>query len=256
MQLDVSLSLREQDRILHILLVQDNLADQDTVGLLKETGYRVEVVGNCRDALAALEDRNFDIVLMDVEPLETDGIAATAAIRDREKVTLTHLPIIAVTSHVMEEERERYLQAGMDASVSKAELFQTIESLTKSTLDDSCQKVRLGQQMLQREGTFRAVADQPRLTPTVENNALTESQKMLADIQAAIRAGDVKTIRHTADALKGSITSVLAKEAFEAANTLEKTLHEDDLARAQDACRRLQGALTSLNPTYAGKTEE
>src|SRR5580700_7494091 len=122
MQPDVSSSLPEQHRILHILLVQDNLADQEIVmGLLKESGYRVEMVGNCRDALAALEDRNFDIVLMDVEALEMDGIAATEAIRDREKATLTHLPIIAVTSHVMEEERERYLQAGMDASVSKAE---------------------------------------------------------------------------------------------------------------------------------------
>jgi HPt (histidine-containing phosphotransfer) domain-containing protein len=83
-------------------------------------------------------------------------------------------------------------------------------------------------------------------TPALPN-ALTESLRLLAEIQAAISAGDVKAIRQTGDTLKGSITSVLAKEAFNAASTLERTLHEDDLASAQDACRRLREAINSLN---------
>jgi hypothetical protein len=80
------------------------------------------------------------------------------------------------------------------------------------------------------------------------SNALTESLRLLGEIQAAISARDVKAIGQTGDTLKGSITSVLAKEAFNAASTIEKTLHEDDLASAQDACRRLREAINSLNP--------
>jgi two-component system, sensor histidine kinase and response regulator len=261
MQVDSSSALREDNRILHILLLQDNLVDPKAIiGMLKKTGYFVEAVENQRDALAALEHGNFDIVLIDIEQPEMDAIEATAAIREREKVTGAHLPIIGVVNHALREERGRSGQPGMDASISKPiqleELLQMIERLMKSTPEDSCQSVRLGQQTLKQEGAFGTVAHQPRLTPTVEDAALTESLKLLAEIQAAIGAGDVTAIRHTADSLKGPITSVLAKEAFEAAYTLEQTLHEDDLARAQDACRRLRAAVTSLNPIDAGKTDD
>jgi hypothetical protein len=85
-------------------------------------------------------------------------------------------------------------------------------------------------------------------SPSVEDDALTRSLKLLDAIQTAIRAGDVDTIRHRAEALKGSITSVLAREALTAASTLEKAENEDDLDRALDACRRLRAAITSLNP--------
>ena len=91
------------------------------------------------------------------------------------------------------------------------------------------------------------MSQQASFTRAVENNALTQCRNLIVEIQTAIKAGDVKTIRNKADALKGYITSVLAKEAFEAAATLEKTLNEDDLARAQDACQRLRAAIDSLN---------
>jgi two-component system, sensor histidine kinase and response regulator len=242
MRAEAASSLREQDGFRHILLVEHNLVDPKAItGLLRNAGYCVEAVGNGRDALAALEDRRFDIVLMDIQAPEMDGIRTIAAIRGgREKVTGAHLPIVGVTSHALEQEREGRLPAGTDACVSEpiqlAELLQTIERLTKPDLEDSRQSVRPAQQ-----------------TPTVDAYALTESRRLLAEIQAAIRAGDVKTIRQTADALKACITAALAKEAFEAASMLEKTLHEDDLARAQDACRRLRDTINSLNPTHAGK---
>jgi hypothetical protein len=95
----------------------------------------------------------------------------------------------------------------------------------------------------------------PSKTATIEASTLVQSRELLAEIQAAIRAGDIEAIRHSAAALKGCITSALAKGAFEAATTLEKTLHEDDLSRAQDACRRLRDTINSLNPTHRGKTE-
>lgn len=79
----------------------------------------------------------------------------------------------------------------------------------------------------------------------------SQALKLLAEVQAAIEAGDLDALRHTSDALKGLITSLLANRAFETASILEKTLSEDDLARAQDACRRLREALTALQPAGA-----
>jgi CheY-like chemotaxis protein len=76
--------------------------------------------------------QQFDLVLMDVEMPEMDGLQATAAIRDREKSTRQHLPIIAMTAHAMKGDKERCLGVGMDAYIAKPihapELFETIES--------------------------------------------------------------------------------------------------------------------------------
>jgi HPt (histidine-containing phosphotransfer) domain-containing protein len=82
----------------------------------------------------------------------------------------------------------------------------------------------------------------------------SEAFKLLAEVQAALKAGDLNTLRRSAEALKGSITSLLANRAFEAASTLERTLCEDDLARAQDACRRLREALSRLNESAAERS--
>jgi CheY-like chemotaxis protein len=238
MQSEAASSSRERSEVLRILSITHNLADQRAVaGLLEQSGHRVEAVGNGHSALAALEDRRFDIVLLDTEIREAEIAETVAAIRDRETVTGAHLPIIAVTSHAPEPAREEHLGAGMDAWVSKpiqvTELLQTIESLTKPAMEDSGQPAR----------------HRPQIIPTVETYALTQSMRLLGEIQAAIVARDLRTIRDTSDVLKGSITSVLAKEAFEIASILEKTLHEDDLVRAQEACRRLRVAITNLNPS-------
>ena len=86
------------------------------------------------------------------------------------------------------------------------------------------------------------------LTSTIDTSAVTRCLALLSEIQAAIRAGDVKNVRHGADALKGAITSILAKETFGTVSMLENTLQEADLARAEDACHRLKDALSSLIP--------
>jgi two-component system sensor histidine kinase/response regulator len=110
----------QPQRGLRILLAEDNVVNQKvTVRLLEKRGHTVVVANNGIEALAALTEHTFDIVLMDVQMPEMDGFAATQAIRDAEKATGAHLPIIALTAHAMKGDEGRCLTAGMDAYVSK-----------------------------------------------------------------------------------------------------------------------------------------
>ena len=124
-------------RSLRLLLAEDNAVNQRlAIWLLQKRGHVVVVVGNGREALAAVEKDHFDAVLMDVQMPEMDGFEATAAIRAMEQANGTHVPIIAMTAHAMKGDRERCLEAGMDDYVSKPlqpmELFQVIERLTSA----------------------------------------------------------------------------------------------------------------------------
>jgi PAS domain S-box-containing protein len=127
-------SLRESRGHLKILLAEDNRVNQLlAVRLLEKRGHKVVLVETGKAALEALQTEAFDVILMDIQMPEMDGLQATARVREREKVTGTHIPIVAMTAHAMTGDKERCLQAGMDAYISKPlsvkELFATIEEL-------------------------------------------------------------------------------------------------------------------------------
>lgn len=101
-----------------ILLVEDNLINQKVVvGLLRKRGYTVEIANHGQQALDMLSEKSFALVLMDVQMPVMDGLEATHRIRADER--FAKLPIIAMTAHAMNGDRERCLEAGMDEYVSK-----------------------------------------------------------------------------------------------------------------------------------------
>jgi signal transduction histidine kinase/DNA-binding response OmpR family regulator len=125
-------SLREERRRLNILVAEDNLVNQKlAVRLLEKRGHSVSIAANGKLALQTLEEAPFDLVLMDLQMPEMDGLEATTSIRNRERATGKHIPIIAMTANAMVGDRELCLSAGMDGYVSKPlqvkELFATIE---------------------------------------------------------------------------------------------------------------------------------
>jgi two-component system sensor kinase len=121
---------------LRILLADDAPVNQEVAkGLLELAGHHVEVADNGREALFKLEQHDFDVVLMDLEMPELDGLSATAILRDQELGTGNHVPIIAMTAHVTTEVREQCAAAGMDGYLAKpiqpAELFQILEEVRR-----------------------------------------------------------------------------------------------------------------------------
>jgi two-component system, sensor histidine kinase and response regulator len=113
-------SLRETQKILRVLVVDDNPVNLHlAVRLVEKQGHSVVAVASGRRALDALEEDHFDAVLMDVQMPEMDGLQATQAIRRKERETGAHLPIIAITAHAMQGDRQRCLAAGMDGYVTK-----------------------------------------------------------------------------------------------------------------------------------------
>jgi two-component system, sensor histidine kinase and response regulator len=116
---------------LHILIAEDNYVNQLFLSsLLRKRGHSITAVNNGCEAVTALASQEFDLVLMDIQMPEMDGLEATAHIRTQERTTGAHIPIIAVTAHTLDNDRERCLAAGMDGYVAKpiqaAELWQVI----------------------------------------------------------------------------------------------------------------------------------
>ncbi len=123
----------EKSRGFHILVAEDNPINQKlAVRLLEKKGYRATVAENGLVALACLEKHRFDMILMDVQMPEMGGLEATRRIRERERISGGHIPIVAMTANAMVGDRERCLESGMDDYVSKPvlpeEMFRVMES--------------------------------------------------------------------------------------------------------------------------------
>jgi CheY-like chemotaxis protein len=148
--LEPRVALQEPKRSLSFLVAEDNTVNQRLIArLLEKRGHRVVLAQNGREALAALEKQLFDIVLMDVQMPEMDGLEATQLIREKEKTSGAHLTIIALTAHAMKGDEERCLACGMDGYVTKPikveELFSVMENATPGITRASDTKVRLPQ---------------------------------------------------------------------------------------------------------------
>lgn len=134
---------REPKESLRVLLAEDNLVNQRlAVRLLEKRGHRVLVAANGLEALNALAKEQFDLVLMDVQMPEMDGLEATAAIRQREKGTGMHQPVVALTAHAMKGDQEKCLAGGMDGYLTKPIRPQELDQLLATYVAGKKEKQR------------------------------------------------------------------------------------------------------------------
>ena len=246
-----------RQRPLQILLAEDSLPNQKlAVGLLAKHNHVVTVVWNGKDAVDALAEHEFDLVLMDVQMPEMDGLEATCLIREREQRTGAHLPIIAMTAHAMKGDREECLAAGMDDYVAKPvrakQLYDAIEravdpggdsGLPHQPADEAAGETETD---LDWDAALAATAGDRELLQDVARAFLEEYPVVLRQLQAAIADRDAATAQRAAHTIKGAMRTFGAGSVFELARDLEEMGHRGDLESAEQSFDSLKKKLESV----------
>ena len=243
---------------LRILLAEDNAVNQHlAVRLLGKHGYAVTVAGNGREALRLWREQPFDLILMDVQMPDMGGFEATAAIRDQERSTGRHTPIIALTAHAIKGDRERCLAAGMDGYVSKpiqaSELFQVIEEMRQGIkkLESSPSAGPSGKpdvELFDPKVALDATAGDADLLAEVIEVFLAEHPPWMTDIRRAVEAEDADALRLSAHTLKGAVGTFGSQAGYEAALRLETMGRNGDLTDAGTALVHLETVIAKLRP--------
>ncbi|HYR89233.1 MAG TPA: response regulator [Terriglobia bacterium] len=236
-------------RPLRILLAEDNLVNQRlAVRILEKQGHAVYIAENGKLALEALARESFDAVLMDVQMPAMGGFEATSIIREEEKTTGRHVPIIAMTAHAMKGDREKCIEAGMDSYVSKPISGKELAAVLHSTVlqpgserpvDDEPAVLTVNWQ-----GVLERVGDDVELAKEIAETFIVESPKLISQIRMAIKAGDCVALQRTAHAYKGSASIFSADAAVTLAAQLEILGSKGDVSEGEP--------LVTLLETHAG----
>ena len=221
---------------LTLLVVEDDEVHRELLAAtLALPGHTVLTACNGHQALQELARSRVDMVLMDFQMPLVDGFKATATIRNWEKTSGGHLPIIGMTASALVEDEERCRAAGMDRFVSKP-----INKYTLFTAIDELRGVEPGTTALPPELAGRpaflsGLGDDVELARKLVSIFLEQSPKLVTQIRAAIDADDAQALRRAAHALKGTISNFPLGPARGAAATMEGFGFDGDLAGARDA---------------------
>jgi len=253
-------------RSLNILLAEDNLINQKlAIRLLEKAGHNVVLAANGRKVLEALEKvrpLGFDIVLMDIQMPEMDGLEATAAIRTAEKSSGKHLPIVAMTANAMRGDRERYLSGGMDGYISKpvnsrllfAEMERCLAGInpgTAITEDPSPHAEQLDRALLLE----RVEGDQELLAEMIQL-FLADAPHLLDAMRNALLQGDMILLERSAHSMKGAAGNMSAMVTVNAAMQLEQSVKKGDPELSRAYLAALEGAVERLIPVLADLCQE
>jgi len=215
-------------------VAEDNPVNQRVAaGLLERLGCTVDLVGNGREAIAMVRNAPYDLVLMDVQMPEMDGLAATRAIRTREAAgLLERLPIVAMTAHALTGDREECLAAGMDAYLPKPVSLSSLTDQLRALLPDRMtSRGTSGATMAAKSEPSPEPALAPTPTPVgaapepsifdpeqlvmvagdevddareLVDLFLSSGRKNLDEMEAALERGDIEDFHRATHAFKGS----------------------------------------------------
>jgi CheY-like chemotaxis protein len=234
---------------LHVLLAEDNAINQRlVVRLLQKQGHEVAVVNNGLAVLAALQEKSFDVVLLDVQMPELGGFEVTARLREQERGTGRHLPIIALTAHALKGDRERCLAAGMDGYVSKPVKGQQLLRAIADVLRGVAPVVP------EREALLARLDGDENLLRELAGMFLEDYPRLLEETHAALTASDASRLERTAHKLQGAVRNFSRGPAVEAAQQLETLAREGRLTEAEGTYRELVEALEQLRPAVEALT--
>ena len=249
-------------RPLRILLAEDNPVNQMTATtMLEKLGHAVVVANNGRQAIDKLDEQTFDMVFMDVQMPEMDGVAATGAIRRSEQASGRHMPIVAMTAHAMKGDKEKCLEAGMDDYVPKPirrkDLADVIARMVERFLTEASPNGERAAASISGASTGgRMILDETALLEECDNDKTLLSRMVeifdrdagdrLPRLREAVRSGVAVAVKEEAHALKGGIGTFYAKAAYDTAYELEKMGADGNLSNAEATLQSLESQLQSL----------
>jgi CheY-like chemotaxis protein len=234
---------------LSVLVVEDNTVNQRVLSLqLERAGHRVKVVENGQEALDVLARDPFDLVLMDLQMPQMDGVRTSRLIRAREKAFGGHVAIIAVTANHLPGERQRCLSAGMDDYLVKpiraAELYAAIARVTGRPAPDSGPPGTAD-----AKGwldALQAAGFSPSAITRLAQAFLAEVPGRMDRLRQAAQAGDAAGIHAAAHSLKGTLTIFHASAATEAAAALEEMGRRQEVGGIAGPLATLEGEVQTL----------
>jgi CheY-like chemotaxis protein len=238
-------------RPLRILLAEDSVINQRlAVGLLKNHGHSVTVANTGKEAIDALDEGSFDLVLMDVQMPEMDGFQATKVIREAEKASGAHVPIIAMTAHAMKGDRERCLGSGMDDYISKPIRSQLLYEKLARFYTESSEGEDSSRAAAPPGVDWRGAQKSCDFDDALLHDAVTafleESTRSVEEIRAAIRNGDSPHLHRTAHSLRTSAGFFTSGRLCQHAEQLEARGREGDMSDANQLLAALCEELTRV----------
>jgi two-component system, sensor histidine kinase and response regulator len=253
-------------RPLNILLSEDNAVNQKlAIRLLEKAGHRVTLATTGREAVAAWENSGtpgFDVVLMDIQMPEMDGMAATVAIREREKESGTHIPILAMTAHAMRGDKERYLASGMDGYLSKPihpdGLFAEIERCLAAAgrNDAMTENSQESREEIDRVSLLERVEGDQELLSEMIHIFQDDAPKLLTAMRDALQNGDMPVLERSAHSLKGAASNLSAQATTAAALQLENDAKIKDVESAKGSLAAVERMMKQLLPLLAEICQE
>jgi CheY-like chemotaxis protein len=226
-------AIPEAPRRLNILVVEDNPVNQKVAAaMLEQLGHDVVLASSGRLAVQVLDKHEIDLILMDIQMPEMDGFEVTKLIRQREITNGGHIPIVAVTAHAMQGDRERCLAAGMDDYISKPIRSRSLSSVIQNLTNGSRGKkkesdpllsdaVPVTQEIFDLSKAMGVVGGDKVLFEEVANVFLEDASEKVAKIREGVVRADASAVEKAAMTLKDSVVYFGAQRAFDAASRLE-----------------------------------
>jgi signal transduction histidine kinase/CheY-like chemotaxis protein/HPt (histidine-containing phosphotransfer) domain-containing protein len=248
-------------RAARVLVAEDNVVNQRVaLGILERLGCRANVVGNGLEALKALETMPYDLVLMDVQMPEMDGLEATRQIRSqRSTVRNPKIPIIAITAHAMHEYRERCIAAGMDDFVIKpiqpGELAKAMARwITPARTTRPVQPREDKQEtplIFDRDEVLERLGGDEELLQEIAGVFLNDVPVQITSIEQAIAKGDSHQVEHQAHTLKGASGSFGAHTLQAAALAIEKAAANEETAQLPEILQTIKHEFEKVRQVVA-----
>jgi CheY-like chemotaxis protein/HPt (histidine-containing phosphotransfer) domain-containing protein len=242
-------------RPLKVLLAEDNAINQKlAIGLLEPEGHEVTVANTGRQALEKFKGGGFDVVLMDVQMPEMDGLEATGAIRAHEQAEkLGRTPIIAMTAHAMKGDRERCIEAGMDDYLSKPIHVRAVREMLAQQFGGELVDDRQGPEgqdedelEINWKSALSDLGDDENLLSEILKICLEDTPVGLKALRDAVDSGDAKGINSQAHTLKGSLLFLGGTPAVELAREMETFGAGGEIDKARAGIDRLETAFAAL----------